>query len=152
MASSFNKIILLGHMCSDFEMRYTPKGTAIAKANIAVNRNWKTESGEEKQEVTFIPLEAWARTAETLFQYIRKGDPLLIEGRMGQESWEDKETHKQRSKLKVVIETFSFVKSKAPSDRPAPTDRIERPGAAQSAGKPAAPDAQSSEEDSDIPF
>ncbi len=131
--SSFNKVILMGHLCRDWELRYLPKGTAVAENSIAVNRQWQSESGEKKEEVAFVPLKAWARTAEALGQYTRKGDPLLIEGRIVQEIWEDKTTHQQRSALKVVLESFSFIKQKADGSaqaapRPAPAQQ--QPGSA----------------------
>jgi single-strand DNA-binding protein len=159
MPSSFNKIILLGHLTADWEQRYTPKGTAVGKTNIAMNRTWETESGEKKEDVCFMPLEAWGRTAEALSKWTRKGDPLLVEGRVSQENWEDKQTHQPRSRIKVVIETFSFVKSKDSTDRsdpPQPSGYRTPPGQTPAAPIPAAgtPAARSDAplEEDDIPF
>ena len=110
--ASFNKVILAGNLTRDPELRYTPKGTAVAKIGMAVNRSWKSESGEMKEEVTFVDVEAWGRQAEVIGQYLKKGRPILIEGRLRLDSWEDKNTHQKMSKLKVVLESFSFLDSR----------------------------------------
>jgi len=109
--ASFNKVILMGNLTRDPELRYTPKGTAIAKIGIAVNRVWKDEAGASKEEVTFVDVEAFGRQAETIGQYLKKGRPILIEGRLKLDSWEDKQTNQKRSKLGVVLESFQFVDS-----------------------------------------
>jgi len=80
--ASFNKVILMGNLTRDPELRYTPKGMAVAKVGLAVNRTWRSESGEQKEEVTFIDVDVWGRTAENVGQYMRKGSPILIEGRL----------------------------------------------------------------------
>ena len=110
--ASFNKVILAGNLTRDPELRYTPKGTAVAKIGMAVNRSWKSETGEMKEEVTFVDVEAWGRQAEVIGQYLKKGRPILIEGRLKLDSWEDKNTHQKMSKLKVVLEAFSFLDSR----------------------------------------
>ena len=84
--ASFNKVILVGNLTRDPELRYTPKGTAIAKIGLAVNRVWKTETGETKEEVTFVDIDAFGQQAETIAQYLKKGRPLLVEGRSGSTS------------------------------------------------------------------
>jgi single-strand DNA-binding protein len=109
--ASFNKVILMGNLTRDPELRYTPKGTAVAKIGLAVNRTWATESGEKKEEVSFIDVEAWGRQGEVIAQFMKKGRPILIEGRLKLDSWEDKNTKQKVSKLKVVLESFSFVDS-----------------------------------------
>ena len=142
--ASFNKVILAGNLTRDPELRYTPKGTAIAQMGLAVNRSWKTETGELKEEVTFVDVSAFGRQAEVLAQYLKKGRPLLVEGRLKLEQWEDKNTHQKQSKLKVVLESFSFIDSRAEG----------APGAAAPATAPAvAPvgTAPAPEED-DVPF
>lgn len=110
--ASFNKVILAGNLTRDPELRYTPKGTAVAKIGMAVNRSWKSETGEMKEEVTFVDVEAWGRQAEVIGQYLKKGRPILIEGRLKLDTWEDKNTHQKVSKLKVVLEAFSFLDSR----------------------------------------
>lgn len=109
MAASYNKVILMGNLTRDPELRYTPKGTAVAKIGLAVNRQWKSESGESKEEVTFIDVEAWGRQAEVIAQYMKKGSPLFMDGRLKLDTWEDKNTKQKVSKLRVVLENFSFV-------------------------------------------
>jgi len=109
--ASFNKVILCGNLTRDPELKYTPKGTAIARLGLAMNRKWKTESGESKEEVTFVDVDAFGKQAETLAQYLKKGRAVLIEGRLKLDQWEDKNTNEKRSKLGVVLESFSFVDS-----------------------------------------
>jgi single-strand DNA-binding protein len=107
--ASFNKVILVGNLTRDPELRYTPKGMAIAKIGLAVNRNWTSESGEKKEEVTFVDVDAFGRQAETLAQYMKKGSPLLVEGRLKLDQWDDKQTGQKRSKLGVIVEGFQFL-------------------------------------------
>jgi single-strand DNA-binding protein len=83
----------------------------VAKIGMAMNRVWKSETGENKEEVTFVDVEAWGRQAEVIGQYLKKGRPLLVEGRLRLDTWEDKNTHQKVSKLKVVLESFSFLDS-----------------------------------------
>ena len=124
--ASFNKVILVGNLTRDPELRYTPKGTAIAQIGVAVNRTWRTETGEQKEEVTFVDVDAFGKQAETLGQYMRKGSPILIEGRLRLDQWDDKQTGQKRSKLGVVVEGFQFLGGgqrteggAAPAPRPA---------------------------------
>lgn len=106
---SYNKTLLMGHLTRDPELRATPKGTPICQFGLAVNRQFKDESGATKDEVTFIDVEAWGKQAETIAKYCTKGKPLFIEGRLKLDSWEDKTTGQKRQKLKVVLESFQFV-------------------------------------------
>ncbi len=107
--ASFNKVILVGNLTRDPELRYTPKGTAIAKLGIAVNRVWTSETGEKREETTFVDVDVFGRTAENVAQYLRKGSPLLVEGRLRLDTWEDKQTNQKRSKLGVVAEVIQFL-------------------------------------------
>jgi single-strand DNA-binding protein len=109
--ANFNKVILAGNLTRDPELRYTPKGTAIAKIGLAINRTWKNEAGETKEEVTFVDVDAFGRTAEVIGQYLKKGRPILIEGRLKLDTWEDKQTNQKKSKLGVVAESFQFIDS-----------------------------------------
>ena len=113
--ASFNKVILVGNLTRDPELRYTPKGTAVAKIGLAVNRTWTSETGEKKEEVTFVDVDIFGRTAENVSQYMRKGRPILIEGRLRLDQWDDKQTGQKRSKLGVVAETVQFLGSPADS-------------------------------------
>lgn len=109
--ANYNKVILIGNLTRDPELRYTPKGTAIAKIGLAINRTWRNDAGETKEEVTFVDVEAWARQAETLSQYMKKGSPIMIEGRLRLDTWDDKQTNQKRSRLCVVAEGFQFLGS-----------------------------------------
>lgn len=152
--ASFNKVILAGNLTRDPELRYTPKGTAVAKIGLAVSRSWTGEDGQKKEEVSFIDVEAWGRQGEVIAQYMKKGRPLLVEGRLKLDSWEDKNTKQKVSKLKVVLESFSFIDSK-PSDAGGSA-----PGSAPSAPRQSAAPAPSGPplegdgppESDDVPF
>ena len=154
--ANFNKVILAGNLTRDPELRYTPKGTAVAKISLAINRTWKNEAGESKEEVTFVDVDAFGRQAEVISQYMKKGRPFLVEGRLKLDQWEDKNTHQKQSKLKVVLESFSFIDSnrgdaggppsEAPRTRPAPAPAAAKPEAPATEG-----DASPTEED-DVPF
>src|SRR5438093_5825379 len=154
--ANFNKVILAGNLTRDPELRYTPKGTAIAKFGLAVNRTWKNEAGETKEEVTFVDIDAFGRQAEVIAQYVKKGRPLLVEGRLKLDQWEDKNTHQKQSKLRVVLESFSFIDSNRGDSAGAPSEAPRaRPAAAPTAGA-AAPEAPEPEaappEEDDVPF
>ena|SRR5437867_1933524 len=144
--ANFNKVLLMGNLTRDPEVRYTPKGTAIATIGLAVNRVWTTESGEKKEEVTFVDVDVWGRQAETIGQYMSKGRPIFIEGRLKLDSWDDKETGQKRSKMKVVCESFQFLgapKGTAEfSDAPPSEDRPQRP-----AGRSARPPVPAKQEE-----
>lgn len=107
--ASFNKVILMGNLTRDPELKYTPKGSAVAVFGLAVNRKWKAEDGTAKEEVTFLDLQAWGKSAETIANYCKKGSSLHVEGRLSQEVWTDKESGQRKSKTRVVVESFQFV-------------------------------------------
>ena len=109
--ANLNKVFLIGNLTRDPEVRYTPKGTAIAKLGMAVNRFWTTETGEKKEEVTFVDVDVFGRTAENVGQILRKGSPLFVEGRLRLDTWEDKQTGQKRNKLGVVAERVQFLGS-----------------------------------------
>src|ERR1700722_8355232 len=150
--ASFNKVILVGNLTRDPELRYTPKGMAIAKIGLAVNRNWTSESGEKKEEVTFVDVDIFGRTAENVAQYMKKGRPILIEVRLRLDQWDDKQTGQKRSKLGVVAETVQFLGS-APGagEGGAPAaPRTPRPAPSAPASEPVEGDAPP--ESDDVPF
>jgi single-strand DNA-binding protein len=157
--ASFNKVILVGNLTRDPELRYTPKGVAIAKIGMAVNRVWKSETGETKEEVTFVDVDAFGRQAETLAQYMKKGSPLLVEGRLRLDQWDDKQTGQKRSKLGVVVEGFQFLGGGNRGEAGGDTSRRAAPAAAAPAPAPAPaaapgaaePDMPPPEQD-DVPF
>lgn len=110
--SNFNKVLLMGRLTRDIELRYTPSNQAVANIGLAVNRRWRNKDGQDQEETTFVDCEAWGRTAEVMSQYLAKGRPVFIEGRLRLDTWQDKEGG-NRSKLKVVIDNFQFVDSRA---------------------------------------
>src|SRR5215211_5466897 len=97
--ASFNRVILLGNLTRDPEVRYTPKGGAVAEVGLAVNRVYTTEGGEKREETTFVDVTLWGRTAEIAGEYLKKGSPVLIEGRLKLDKWETE--GQKRSKLRV---------------------------------------------------
>lgn len=111
--ASFNKVIIVGNLTRDPEVRYIPSGSAVCDISLAVNSQWTDKkSNERKEEVTFVEVTLWGRTAEIAGEYLAKGRPVLIEGRLQQDSWEDKETGQKRSKLKVVAESMQLLGSR----------------------------------------
>jgi len=110
MAGNYNKVLLLGNLTRDVELRHTSGNQAVANIGLAVNRRFRGADGESRDETTFIDCEAWGRTAETMSRYLAKGRPVFIEGRLRLDQWQDKDGN-NRSKLKVVIENFQFVDS-----------------------------------------
>ncbi len=111
MAGSVNKVFLMGNLTRDVELKYTPSNQPVATFGIAMNRRYKTKDGENREETTFVDCEAWARTAEVMSEYLSKGRPVFIEGRLKLDQWQDKEGN-NRSKLRVVVENFQFVDSR----------------------------------------
>ncbi len=157
--ADFNKVILAGRLTRDIEVRYTPKGIAIGGGSIAVNRKWKTEDGEQKEEVTFAEFTCWGRTAEVMAQYLKKGSPLLVEGRLTLDQWEDKQTQEKRSKLKVTVEGFQFLEASEPKgseDGGNPEQNAPRgqsaPRTAQEEGPPVGREAAEDFPEDDVPF
>jgi single-strand DNA-binding protein len=125
--ASFNKVILIGNLTRDVELKHLPKGTAVCNLSLAVNRRWKNEAGEEKEDVYFAECKAFGKQAETLAQYVKKGHPLMVEGRLTREEWDDKKTGDKRSTTRIMIETFQFLKGRDEGDAPAP--RAQAPAA-----------------------
>jgi len=147
--ASFNKVILLGNLTRDPEVRYTPKGTAVTDLGLAVNRTYTADNGEKREEVTFVDVTFWGRTAEVAGEYLKKGRPVFVEGRLQLDSWDDKQSGQKRTKLKVVGENMQMLgaprgggagggdeEGGARSSRPAPPPKA----------APSAPD------DDEIPF
>ncbi len=110
--ANFNRVFLMGNLTRDVELKYTPSNQAVANIGLAVNRRYKTkDTGEQREETTFVDCEAWGRTAEVMNQYLAKGRPVFIEGRLKLDTWQD-QNGGNRSKLKVVVENFQFVDSR----------------------------------------
>lgn len=108
---NYNKVLLMGNLTRDVELKYTPSNMAVANLGLAVNRRYKGGDGEMKEEVTFVDCEAWGSTAENLSKFFSKGRPIFLEGRLKLDQWQDKDGG-NRSKLKVVVENFQFVDPK----------------------------------------
>jgi len=106
---SLNKVMLMGNLTRDPELRVTPKGTPICQFSLAINRQFKMESGESREEVIYVDVEAWGKQGETIAKYMVKGRPLFVEGRLKLDQWEDKNTKEKRSRMKVVLEQFQFL-------------------------------------------
>jgi single-strand DNA-binding protein len=157
-----NVVILKGNITRDPELKYTPNGIAVLDIGIAVNKTWTTEAGEKKEKVTFVDCRAWRGTAETVAKHFTKGKPILIQGELAQEEWEDKETGKKRRKTLILIDRFEFAGDlRARPAAEEPEDRRAKPrndeGRMTNDEKPEpAPDGPMSrplnEEDLDIPF
>ena len=151
--ANFNKVILVGNLTRDPEVRYTPKGSAVADIALAVNRNYTLETGEKREEVTFVDVTLWGRTAEIAGEYLKKGRPVLIEGRLQMDTWDDKQTGQKRSKLKVVGESMQLLGGR-PGGAVAPGESTEEDR--QSGGKTSAPPPKSTApaapDEDEIPF
>lgn len=143
--ANLNRVIIMGNLTRDPELRYTPK--AVADIGVAINRVWNNEQNQRQEETTFVDITLWGRQAEIAQQYLTKGSGVFIEGRLQMDTWEDKATGQKRSKLKVVAENLQFMPDgKQRGERSAPADSAPRREAAPSAS-PADYD-----HDGDIPF
>ena len=107
--ASFNKVLLMGNLTRDPQLKYLPSQTAVAEFGLACNRKFRTANGEDREEVTFVDVTAFGKQAEVINQYCQKGKALFVEGRLKYDQWEDKNGGGKRSKLTVVIENFQFI-------------------------------------------
>lgn len=114
---NFNKIMLAGNITRDIELRHTPSNIAVAQIGLAVNERYTSASGEKKESVVFVDCEAFGKTAEAIAKYLGKGKPIFIEGRLKLDQWKDKADGSNRSKLKVVVESFQFVGAKSDTEQ-----------------------------------
>lgn len=141
---NLNKVLLIGNLTRDPELRVTPKGTSICQFSLAINREFKLESGEKREEVLYVDVEAWGKGAEIVAKYCAKGRPLYVEGRLRLDQWEDKNTKEKRSRMKVVMEQFQFLGGK---------DGAAAGGAANAGGQAApAPAGRGEVNPEDVPF
>ncbi len=157
---NLNKVLLMGNLTRDPDIKYTPKGTAVADLGIAVNRVYTTDQGERREEVTFIDVELWGRQAEIAGEYLKKGRPVFIEGRLKLDTWDDKQTGQKRSKMRVVGDNLQLLGGRegggggeriVSEDAPAPRQAQRPPQRPPQKAAPADPDLDAVEED-DIPF
>ena len=107
--ANLNKVLLLGNVTRDPEVRYTPKGSAVCDLGVAVNRAYTTDSGEKREEVTFVDVTLWGRTAEVASEYLKKGRPVFVEGRLQMDTWDDKQSGQKRTRLRVVAENMQLL-------------------------------------------
>ena len=159
---SLNKVMLMGNLPRDPELRVTPKGTSICQFALAINRQFKMESGESREEVIFVDIEAWGKQGETIAKFMTKGRPLYVEGRLRLDQWEDKNTKEKRSRMKVVLEQFQFLgdsrgggsgggsggATEAGVDQTGSPERYSPPPRPNTGGKPPSPENL----DEDVPF
>lgn len=155
--ASYNKVLLMGNITRDIELRHTQTNMAVATIGLAVNRRFKTADGQMKEEVCFVDCDAWGKTAENMAKFFSKGRPVFIEGRLRLDQWE--KDGAKHSKLKVVIEGFEFVDSKPGSGAEGASARpVVRtvgngaPAAAPSGGDGGGEPAYEPIQEKDIPF
>lgn len=119
---SMNRVILMGHLTRDPELRHTQRGAGVSAFGLAVNRAFADAEGNRQEEVSFFDIEAWGRRGEVIAEYLHKGDPILLEGRLKQERWQDQEGQ-NRSKVKVVVENFQFIGNRSGREESSPAHR-----------------------------
>ncbi|MDR2982188.1 MAG: single-stranded DNA-binding protein [Puniceicoccales bacterium] len=107
--ASFNKVILAGNLTRDPELRTLPSGMTVARLALAINRRFTSKDGEQREEVTYVDIDSFGKQAETIAKYCTKGSGLLVEGRLKLDQWEDKNSGEKRSRMGVVLETFTFL-------------------------------------------
>ena len=140
--ASYNKVLLMGNLTRDVELKQTAGNQSVAEIGLAVNRRFKDRDGNDREETTFVDCEAWGRTTEVMAQYLAKGRPVFIEGRLKLDSWQDQSGNK-RSKMRVVVDSFQFIDSKGGGGSP---------GGARSSTPQREPAAAAGAPDDDIPF
>lgn len=118
MSFNYNRVTLAGNLTRDPQVRFFANERAVADFGLAINRRFKGPDGQQKEETTFVDVEAWGRTAELVGQYLTKGSPCFVEGRLRLDSWDDKKTGEKRSKLKVVAESVQFIGSRGDRGQP----------------------------------
>ena len=154
MAGNYNKVLLLGNLTRDIELRHISGDNAVANIGLAVNRRYRTKDGENREETTFVDCEAWGRTAEVMSKYLAKGRPVFIEGRLKLDQWQDKDGQ-NRSKIKVVVENFQFVDSgggQGGGQGAGGPDVQVRSGGGRAQGQPSGGPAYEPVGEDDIPF
>jgi len=147
---NLNKVMLIGNVTRDPEVKFTPKGTAVAEVGLAINRVYTPEGGERREETTFVDITFWGRQAEIVGEYAKKGKPIYVEGRLQLDTWDDKQSGQKRSKLRVVGEALQLLGSRPgggddDGGGSPPPQKFSKP-AARPAPAASAPD------DDDIPF
>jgi single-strand DNA-binding protein len=155
--ASLNKVFLIGNLTRDPELRVTPKGTPICQFGIAVNRQYKDDSGATRDETTFVDIEAWGKQGELVAKYLGKGSQCMVEGRLKLDQWEDKASGQKRSRLKVVLDNVQFLgapRGSGASAPPSAEDVDQTPAAERPAPPPRRPAPAPAPDnlDEDVPF
>lgn len=146
--AGYSKLVVVGHLTRDLELRFTTGGKAVANATIAINRKFRSSSGEAKEDVVFLDFVCFGERAEVFCKWLTKGKRVLLDGQLSQDNWEDKKTGQKRSKIKMSVEHFTFLDPTEPGEKgeqPAREARAPRP-------QPTAQAARSDNEDDDVPF
>lgn len=150
---NYNHVVIMGNATRDPELRYTPKGTAVCELGLAINRSYTGDDGQKKQDTTFVDVTFWARVAEIVQQYVKKGNPLFVQGRLQLETWQDKQTNQPRSKLKVVGENIQLLTGRPEQSAPSAPTPSARNASASAPSRPTPPrDPDLDAEPDDIPF
>jgi single-strand DNA-binding protein len=148
MSISLNNTVLAGNLTRDPQLRFLPNERCVASFGVANSRRYKLTSGETKEDTLFMDCEAWGKTAEHIGKYFMKGKPIIVEGRMRQDNWTERDTGKPRSKLILVVERFHFIpdgKGK-PEGAAAEGETPAAPAASQAAPPPGTPPAPGDDE------
>ena len=156
--ANLNKVMLIGNLTRDPELRHTPSGKVVSELGLAINRSWTNDQGQKQEETTFVDVSVWGRQAEVIQQYVTKGNPIYIEGRLQLDTWDDKTTGQKRSKMRVICESFQFLPTGKPSsgggnysERPQQESSAPQQRSGPPQGASAAP-ADDFQEEDDIPF
>jgi single-strand DNA-binding protein len=152
--ASMNKVILVGNLTKDPELKFVPSGMAVANLRLATNRKWKAQNGEWKDEVTYVSVDVWGKSAEACGEYLKKGSPILVEGRLKLNEWTAQDGSK-RSTLIVVSERLQFLsggKQQGAGHAPAPDSGHSTHGAPDEDDGYTPPSGGQSGPDDDIPF
>ena len=147
-----NRVFLIGNLTRDVEIRATPRGTSVAAFGVATNRRFKDETGGAREEICFVDTEAWGKTAELCAKYLRKGDPVFLEGHLRLDSWEDKQSGQKRHKLKVVIDNVQFLKGAPEREPGSPPPEREKPSSDEPKATPPREKGPPKQVDDDVPF
>lgn len=156
--ANVNKVILIGNVTRDIEVKFTPKGSAVADVGLAINRKYSLDNGEKREETTFVDIELWGRLAEIAGEYAKKGAPLYVEGRLRMDTWDDKTSGQKRSRMKVVGENIQLLGGRSSGggnysgEEESSSSAQSRPAARTPERRPAPAADHSSAPDDDIPF
>jgi len=150
--ANYNRVILIGNLTRDPQLRYTPNQVAVCDFGLAINRRWNAQDGKQREEVCFVDCTAWSRSAETLAKYVTKGSPLLVEGRLTYQTW-DGPDGKKRSKLEVTVERFQFLgRPSGGAGEAKPSAKPQEEAGAEDQSKPADYDFNQDVGEDTIPF